>query len=354
MRRSILLLTLVAAAACSRQEAPPAARPPVSTVVPAKADVGGTVTLPKQVGSWIRPDAGKRVTAETIFDYMDGGGELYLAYRFDSLSVFEYASGDASAGTILVELYRMRTPDDAFGLLSNDWGGEAPSWDRGPAVVATPANGGLRQLWPHRSLYGAGLLRVWAGDLYARVLASRETPESRTAVLALGQAISESREPESPPQKPSALPAVLSALPASAGGLAIRPDRTVFFRSHLVLNAAYFLASQDILGLGLDVDGVTTEYRPPAAGGRPIRVILVRYPTAGRAGTGLASFVRAYLPEAKGVSRATGAAHVEHGWVAWSMNGEQLVVALDAADERAAQSLAGAIARQAAAVNDRQ
>jgi len=72
------------------------------------------VSLPKQAGVWTRPDTPKRIDAQTIFDYMDGGGELYLAYRFDHLDVYEYTSPDQ--GSILVELYWMRSPDDAIAV----------------------------------------------------------------------------------------------------------------------------------------------------------------------------------------------------------------------------------------------
>jgi hypothetical protein len=54
---------------------------------------------------------------------MNGAGELYIGYRFRHLDVYEYTSG--SEENILVELYYMETPDDAFGLLSLDWGGES-------------------------------------------------------------------------------------------------------------------------------------------------------------------------------------------------------------------------------------
>jgi len=40
-----------------------------------------------------------------------------------------------------------------------------------------------------RALYGAGLLRLCAGSLYARILAEHETSTAKEAVLALGRAV---------------------------------------------------------------------------------------------------------------------------------------------------------------------
>src|SRR3974377_2078209 len=77
--------------------------------------------LPRKVGVWTRSDKPRIITSRSIFDYMDGAGELYIGYRFRLLDVYDYSSADQD--DILVEIYWMETSDDAFGLLSNDWGG---------------------------------------------------------------------------------------------------------------------------------------------------------------------------------------------------------------------------------------
>jgi hypothetical protein len=141
-----------------------------------------SIRLPKTIDSWTRPDSPRRVTSQNIFDYMNGAGELYVGYRFDHLEVYEYTSSQED--DILVELYFMATSDDAFGLLSLDWGGE-------PVSLSGSALNVKKQSQSHliRALYGEGLLRIWADNLYARVMATRETPASKKAVLSLGKAI---------------------------------------------------------------------------------------------------------------------------------------------------------------------
>ncbi len=142
--------------------------------------------LPRTIGQWTRPDSPKIVTAENIFDYMNGAGELYLGYRFDHCVVYEYR--DETQKEILVELYFMKSSDDAFGLLSLDWGGEPV--DLGPASRNADR---ADTLWP-RALYGEGLLRLRSENIYARVMATQETPESKEAVLSIGRAIAGERE----------------------------------------------------------------------------------------------------------------------------------------------------------------
>ncbi len=299
------------------------------------------MSVPKQAGAWTRPDAPKRVSAETIFDYMDGGGELYVGYRFDHLDVFEYRATDTALGTILVELYWMKTPDDAFGLLSTDWTGEPVALEDTPATSPR-----LTSVPPSRALYGAGLLRLWAGTLYARILASRDTPAAREAVLALGRSASAHAHAE-PPALVAALPATWAT--RAGTNVPLRADRTCFFRSYLVLNAQYFLASQDLLHLGPSVEAVTGEYAPGAGDARPTRIILVRYESPAGASAALETFRRAYLPDAaKSAGMPEGNASVEHGFVGWSVKGAGLALVIDATDRVTARALAAKAATAAA------
>jgi hypothetical protein len=300
------------------------------------------VNLPKQVGPWARQDTPKRVEPQAIFNYMDGGGELYLAYRFDHLDVYEYTSSDQ--GSILVELYWMKSPDDAFGLLSNDWGGEPTD------IGAKPEGSPVTQVPSARALFGSGLLRLWSDNLYARVLASRDTPASREQVIALGRAVAAGRA--APP-----VPALIRALPVSAASdYQLRPNRVSYLRSYLVLNTAFFLASEDILDLNHQVDAVTVQYASPSqpgAGttrGSVVQAVVAVYPTAAAATAALTHFRKAYLPEASGsvpdASRPE-AVKVEQGWVGDGQQGRAVVIVLDCPDEAIARRMVGDLASHA-------
>jgi hypothetical protein len=157
------------------------------------------MNLPKSVLGWTRPDQPKEVNGKTIFDYMDGAGELYVGYRFDHLEAYTYQSSHSEE--ILVELYHMKSSDDAFGLLSLDWTG-VPIELSDAAIPKTDA-----PIAPaKRFLYGAGLLRIWSDDVFARIMADRETPESKEAVMTLGRMIVSGRKNTEPPAFLNALP----------------------------------------------------------------------------------------------------------------------------------------------------
>jgi len=329
VRCMIGLATLSLLAACPHPaESVPAAQPPPQSA-------GAIVSLPTQAGPWVRPDAPRRIDDETIFDYMDGAGELYLAYRFEHLDVYEYTAPEKRLGTIKVELYWMGSPDDAFGLLSNDWGGE---------TIDLRGQGEGRHPHPavpsHDALYGGGLLRFWSHNLYGRVMASRESPESRAQVLAIARSIVKERPANGQP------PEILSKVPARLGErLVLRPDRTCFFRSHYVLNSVYYLAPNDVLGLGPAIDAGISEYRPAGTGGPPVRLIQAVYPSPAAAAAALRTFLKLYVPGPAGqgaAKPASAAANAEGKWVGWAAADRLLAIVLDAPGERDAKELASA------------
>ena len=304
-----------------------------------KKSEGETMTetkpgLPRSVGLWTGPDSPRIVDADNIFDYMNGAGELYLGYRFDHCEVYDYLSPEQKE--ILVELYFMESPDDAFGLLSLDWGGAAVglSPESGKADPDCPG-------WPW-ALYGEGLLRLRSGNIYARVMATQETPESREAVLSIGKAIVKDRENHPCPEFWGELP---ESLPS---GWVLRRDRAGYFRTHLVLNSLYYIGHQNILDLDLACEAFTAPYERKSSAGtgsRRVQFLSVRYPDTSRALAAIARFHRAYLPEHPFVS-GTGASggpggvfSVEAGWLAYQLRGRTAFFAFDCPDEKTARMI---------------
>lgn len=291
-------------------------------------------TLPKTVGLWTRSDAPRVVNAKNIFDYMDGAGELYLGYRFDHLEVFEYKAQGQKG--ILVELYSMETPDDAFGLLSLDWGGE-------PVDLSQTSEEELqsnKRKWP-RALYGEGLLRIWSDKIYARVMAYLETPESQKAVLSLGRAIVEGREN---PQGPE----LLRRLPDSFKTFwTLRMDRSYYFRTHLVLNSLYFLSQENILDLDLTSEGTTASYESMDSlkNQKRIQFLMVKYADPERAQKALVHFHRIYLPEhpfseeSSSLKEKGRLFSVEDGWLAYKLEKSSLVLIFECPDQETARTI---------------
>jgi hypothetical protein len=294
----------------------------------------GKLNLPKIVGVWNRPDSPRVINSKNIFKYMNGAGELYLGYRFRHLEVFDYTSGNQD--NILVELYFMETSDDAFGLLSLDWGGEPVSFDDSPIAS-------LNQSFTSstRALYGGGLLRSWSDYIYARVIAERETPASKEAVLALGKAITANTR--NPPK-----PELVKILPLKIGSAwKLRIDRMSFFRSHLVLNSIYYLSHENILDLDLSAEAVIAPYEQISNSKDRNRsqFLLVQYENLECARKALNHFHDAYLPEYKKEITANSAANspsifkLEDGWLAYKLLGKYIAIVFECPDKESARTI---------------
>jgi hypothetical protein len=273
---------------------------------------------------------------------MNGAGEIYLAYGFDRLEVYEYTSDQQD--NILVELYFMNTSSDAFGLLSMDWGGESITLKSQDPIQSDP-----RVSPPVRALYGGGLLRIWADTIYARVMAYRETVESKQTVLTLGRTIGASRKM---PQEP----ALLKILPGAVEpDWKLRRDRIMFFRSHLVLNSVYYLSHQNILQLDTTTEAVTVPYEKTSATEvtKRIQALVVRYASADRAREALLSFHSAYLHDLArafnpGVSHGGGEFfNIEDGWLGYRRDGRCVAIVFECTDRQSAQLILKHIAYDA-------
>jgi hypothetical protein len=291
-----------------------------------------TLNLPKRIGAWTRPKAARIIDSGNIFKYMNGAGELYLAYGFDHLKVYEYSSDQQDS--ILVEVYHMNTSDDAFGLLSLDWGGEPVTIHSTSASPTYPTVSP-----PFRALYGGGLLRIWADTIYARVMAHRETTESKEAVISLGKAIVLGR-------KVTGEPDLLKVLPHNLDGdWKLRKDRVAYFRSHLVFNSIYYLSHQNILLLDHSTEAVAASFEKVSEGGtkKRVQVLFAKYADVERARKALSHFHSAYLHDQKkeidqGVNdNRWNFYKIEDGWLGYLRDRNCLFIAFECPDQQSAR-----------------
>lgn len=236
----------------------------------------------------------------------------------------------------------MKTSDDAFGLLSLDWGGDPVSLNLNQA----PESQSTLTLAPwSRALYGGGLLRIWSDNLYARIMAYRETPESKETVLSLGRAIVANRK--NPPE-----PRLLSALPLAVGSeWKLRNDRVVYFRSHLVLNSFYYLSPRNVLNLGLSEEAVSAPYEnmTDTKSHKHVQLLFVRYENPEKARQALDHFHKAYLPEHKlepekdfragSTAESSSFFKIEDGWLGYRLYEKCLALVFECPDRESARKI---------------
>ena len=69
------------------------------------------------VDGWTPAGQPQVFSPDTLYDYINGGSDLYLKYDFEELQVVEYRKGKMS---VLAEVYRHRDADHAFGIYSQE------------------------------------------------------------------------------------------------------------------------------------------------------------------------------------------------------------------------------------------
>jgi len=260
-------------------------------------------SLPDQVLDWQAEAEDAVYNRETLYDYMDGGAEVYLAFDFQQVFVrkFKRTGGDE----IILDIYDMGSPAEAFGVFSCD------REDEGAGIGQD-------------SEYGFGLLRFWKGHYFVSVIAVGDDQAAKAAIFELGKSVAELLGPK------GAKPGMLKFLPDKD----LIKDRISFFHSNVNLNNRFFIASDNILNLDRSTDCVFAEYEEKEQ--EPVILMIVRYPDKVAADTANASFRLGYMPEAKD----TGLVEMENRlWTMVKQKENIVAIIFDAPDTARAQEL---------------
>lgn len=264
------------------------------------SEIPMTDLVPTQIQGWTLDGEPQTYDRETIFDYIDGAGEVYLSYGFRAVMVFHFVRPDNPE--ITVEIFDMGAAEDAYGVFSH---------------ARMAAESGIGQEYEYRG----SLLSFWKGRYYVCVLAERQTPESKEAVFAMARDI-DKRIPQT-----GSKPNIVSLLPEQD-----RISGNVhFFHVHASLNYHYFLAEDNILNLDETTDAALVRYEPES-----ICLVCIEYPDSSSAEVAFRRFIAEYVPEAE----LSGAAQIEQDrWVVADQAGPYVVIALDAPDRESAREL---------------
>jgi hypothetical protein len=258
------------------------------------------VVLPQTIGEWIRQPDPVTYDRETIFDYINGAGEVYRAYAFSHVEVERYER--AGEEGVTVEIFDMGTSEDAHGVFSyareSEEAGIGAGFERKGSILC-----------------------FWQDRFYACVAAEQRYDDPAPVLEEVARGISAALPKGGAPHP------LVAALPAE--GLVPFSDR--FFHLHQVLNYNYYLVRENVLNLSQETDAVLARYAP---GSRYL--VMIRYPSDAQAEAALASFRDAIVPEEPEAVTA----HREDGsFVSASREGPHLAVVLNAPSMEAAEEL---------------
>jgi len=258
------------------------------------------MVLPDTLGEWVRHPASVTYDRETIFDYINGAGEVYRSYAFSHLRVERYQRPEDEGVT--VEIFDMGNPQDAYGVFS---------------YAREEEEEGIGAGFERKG----SILCFWQNRFYVCIAAERSYQDPGTVLEEVAKGIAASL-PSS-----GVRPLLVGALPSE--GLIPFSDR--FFHLHQTLNYNYYLVRENVLNLSHETNAVLARYAPGST-----YLLMIQYGSEGEASAALASFREAVLPGPEGVETTEN----ETGkFVSSSQEGPYLVLVLDGESAAEADAL---------------
>jgi hypothetical protein len=221
--------------------------------------------LPHEINGWKAADEDKLFDAKTIFDYINGAGEIYRAFNFKTLLARQFAK--EGQPNIIADLFDMGSAKDAFGIFSHSLEEEEIAIGQG-------------------ATYMGGLLSFWKGRFFVSLYSEEETEEAKEALFELAKGIAESIKDE------GKIPGIVSLFPPE------NLDRTKirYFHNYIILNYHFFIADENILFLDQETDAALGLYEK---NGERSYLLLVRYPEEEKAKKAYDNFLAVYMPDAE-------------------------------------------------------
>lgn len=228
--------------------------------------------LPDSVQGWKAEEPDGRYDYDTLYDYINGGAELYRSFNVRAVLARRYEKQGAQP--ILADVFDMGSSKDAFGAYHHDL-------REGEEV-------GIGQ---QSELLGSSLT-FWKDWYYVSIIPFGVGEPIEHAVLELGRAIAQAIPKEGP------RPDLLNYLPQKK-----RLPQVHYFHNHACLNTYYFLARDNLLNLGQHTEGVLARYAEESSeenesASVPTILLLVRYRSPEKAKAAYEQFCQAYLPDA--------------------------------------------------------
>jgi Family of unknown function (DUF6599) len=239
---------------------------------------------------------------KTIFDYIDGAGEMYLSYNMKNCLSRRFRSQNGPA--IMLNIFDMGSSEDAFGVFTYEQDGEPLDIGQG-------------------ALYRPGWLNFWKDRFSISIYAEEETPDAESAVRELGKAVAEritrmGRKPD-----------ILLQLPQEG----LEPNSIRFFHDNEMLDYHNYLSDENILNLGPETKAALADYR---VGKEEARLLLVTYPDPEKGEKGFAGLRAHYLSDLND----GGVVRLKNGrWSTASLKGNLLTFVLEADSSELAQNL---------------
>ena len=257
--------------------------------------------LPPKIHGW--ENGGDRTYhSENLFDYIDGGAELYLSYGFKRLYKRTYVR--EGQPEIIVDIFDMGSSASAFGVFSHSR--EEVNDDFGQG-----------------SEYHGGFLRFWKNRYYISILGTPVTAEAEKTIFALGRTIEAAITEKGP------LPGIVKLLPPSN----LVAESVRYFHHHVWINSYYYIADENILQIDKNTEVLLAEYR---SGKSNSFLLIARYPDPESSRSAYQNFMKEYFSDA---DREGGIRDEKGAWSFSRLYGKTVVAVFQAKTRQGALTL---------------
>jgi hypothetical protein len=219
--------------------------------------------LPHSVLGWQPTEKERYYNPETLYDYIDGGAELYISYGFKEVISRIYSKPDQP--DIIVEVFDMVEAKNAFGVFSHVREDIDYSYGQGSQVLE-------------------GAILFWKDQYYVSVISYDETESSGAAIHKLARDIDSLIIGE------GQLPDILKLLPVNG----LVEESILYFFHPAWLNSFYYISDENILNINEKTNCILAKYNAPE---NRNYLLIVEYPEKKDALITLENFCENYSEE---------------------------------------------------------
>jgi hypothetical protein len=207
--------------------------------------------FPVSIEQWKRKEKSKVYAGkDKLFEYMNGGAEVYLSYSFIHVSTATYIKKD-SDNSVKVNIWKFGSPDDAYGVFAKDRAGQGVN-------IGNEASLFDNYLWVWKDRYFISF-EPYSGDI---------SPDD---VSFIGTSIVDNI-----PSGKVRLPVILSYLPED--GYVHGSSR--YFHKKIILDNLCIsdrFIDKNVFNLSEQTDAVVADYKS-AKSRSPFKMLVIKYP----------------------------------------------------------------------------
>ena len=199
--------------------------------------------MPDSVKGWNQREADKLYTPETLYDYIDGGAELYLSYGMKDVASRIITLDN---NEIRIEIFDMIEPRNAFGVFTHTRTHDEKQYGQG-------------------SQYFTGALIFWKDKYYISITANDENEAIVSTITTLAKSI------ESKITTLGEIPEILDLLPQQG----LETDGYLYFHHYIWLNSYFYIANENLLNIRPETDALLAKY---GTKNKRYFLLLIKYP----------------------------------------------------------------------------